>query len=58
MHGIHLGCTGNQGGHGGDPGGIGRWDGYSFSSSSYGGIKTDFILGSSATNFSGFQKAY
>ena len=66
MDGTQLGYTGNEGGHGpgghggpGGPGGPGGWGqgGSSSSSSSSGEIKTDFTLGSSATNFSGVQKA-
>ena len=61
MDGTQLGYTGNQGGHGpggqGGPGGHGG-PGQSSGSSSSGEIKTDFTLGSSATNFSGVQKAY
>ena len=57
MDGTQLGYTGNEGGHGpgghGGPGGPGSQGG----SSSSGEIKTDFTLGSSATNFSGVQKA-
>ena len=57
MDGTQLGYTGNEGGHGpgghGGPGGPGGQGG----SSSSGEIKTDFTLGSSATNFSGVQKA-
>ena len=59
MDGTQLGYTGNQGGHGpgpGGPGGPGQWGGQDSSSSDE--IKTDFTLGSSATNFSGVQKAY
>ena len=63
MDGTQLGYTGNEGGHGpggqggqGGPGGQGGQGGSSSSSSS-GEIKTDFTLGSSATNFSGVQKA-
>ena len=58
MDGVQLGYTGNEGGHG--PGGQGGWgpgSGSSSGSSSSGEIKTDFTLGSSATNFSGVQKA-
>ena len=65
MDGTQLGYTGNEGGHGGPggqggQGGPGGWGGSSSSSSSSssGTIKTDFTLGSSATNFSGVQKAY
>ena len=58
MDGTQLGYTGNEGGQGpgghGGPGGPGSQGG---SSSSSGEIKTDFTLGSSATNFSGVQKA-
>ena len=63
MDGTQLGYTGNEGGHGpggqGGQGGSGGWGpgGGSSSSSSSGDIKTDFTLGSSATNFSGVQKA-
>ena len=63
MDGTQLGYTGNEGGHGpggqGGQGGPGGWGpgGGSSSSSSSGDIKTDFTLGSSATNFSGVQKA-
>ncbi len=59
MDGTQLGYTGNEGGHGGGPGGHGGPGGpdSSSSSSSSGEIKTDFTLGSSATNFSGVQKA-
>ena len=65
MDGTQLGYTGNEGGHGpggqggqGGPGGHGGPGGQgSSSSSSSGEIKTDFTLGSSATNFSGVQKA-
>ena len=64
-HLYQLGYTGNEGGHGGPggpggQGGPGGWGGSSSSSSSSssGTIKTDFTLGSSATNFSGVQKAY
>jgi hypothetical protein len=63
MDGTQLGYTGNEGGHGpggqGGPGGPGGWGpgSSSSSSSSSGEIKTDFTLGSSATNFSGVQKA-
>ena len=63
MDGTQLGYTGNEGGHGpggqGGPGGPGGWGpgGGSSSGSSSGEIKTDFTLGSSATNFSGVQKA-
>ena len=63
MDGTQLGYTGNEGGHGpgggpGGHGGPGGWgQGSSSSSSSSGEIKTDFTLGSSATNFSGVQKA-
>ena len=60
MDGTQLGYTGNEGGHGpgghGGPGGPGGPGGQGGSSSS-GEIKTDFTLGSSATNFSGVQKA-
>ena len=60
MDGTQLGYTGNEAGHGpggqGGPGGPGGWNSGSSSSSS-GEIKTDFTLGSSATNFSGVQKA-
>ena len=58
MDGTQLGYTGNEGGHGGGgrPGQGQGW-GSSSSSSSSGTIKTDFTLGSSATNFSGVQKA-
>ena len=60
MDGTQLGYTGNESGHGpggqGGPGGWGPGSGSSSSSSS-GDIKTDFTLGSSATNFSGVQKA-
>ena len=60
MDGTQLGYTGNEGGHGpggqGGSGGQGGPGGNSGSSSS-GEIKTDFTLGSSATNFSGVQKA-
>ena len=56
MDGTQLGYTGNEGGHGGGPGGHGG-PGGSSSGSSSGEIKTDFTLGSSATNFSGVQKA-
>ena len=55
MDGTQLGYTGNAGGHGGGPGGHGGPGGQGGSSS--GEIKTDFTLGSSATNFSGVQKA-
>ena len=55
MDGTQLGYTGNEGGHGGGPGGHGGPG--SSSGSSSGEIKTDFTLGSSATNFSGVQKA-
>lgn len=61
MDGVQMGYTGNEGGHGpgggGRPGGYGGSGGSSSSSSSSGDIKTDFTLGSSATNFSGVQKA-
>ncbi len=70
MDGTQLGYTGNEAGHfgpggQGGPGGPGGWGGFpgqgssssSSSSSSSEDIKTDFILGSSATNFSGVQKA-
>ena len=64
MDGTQLGYTGNEAGHGpggqggpGGPGGPGGWNSGSSSSSSSGEIKTDFTLGSSATNFSGVQKA-
>jgi len=63
LDGVQLGYTGNEGGHGpggqGGPGGRGGWGpgSDSSSSSSSGEIKTDFTLGSSATNFSGVQKA-
>ena len=61
MDGVQMGYTGNEGGHGpgggGRPGGHGGSGGSSSSSSSSGDIKTDFTLGSSATNFSGVQKA-
>ena len=62
MDGTQLGYTGNEGGHGpgggpGGHGGPGGWGQGSSSSSSSGEIKTDFTLGSSATNFSGVQKA-
>ena len=60
MDGTQLGYTGNEGGHGpGGQGGPGGWGpgGGSSSGSSSGEIKTDFTLGSSATNFSGVQKA-
>ena len=53
IDGVQMGYTGNESGHGGRPGGHGS----SSSSSSSGEIKTDFTLGSSATNFSGVQKA-
>ena len=56
MDGTQLGYTGNEGGHGGG-GRPGQGPGSSSSSSSSGDIKTDFTLGSSATNFSGVQKA-
>ena len=60
MDGTQLGYTGNEGGHGpgghGGPGGR-PGQGSGSSSSSSGDIKTDFTLGSSATNFSGVQKA-
>ena len=56
MDGTQLGFTGNEGGHGGG-GRPGQGWGSSSSSSSSGTIKTDFTLGSSATNFSGVQKA-
>jgi hypothetical protein len=62
MDGTQLGYTGNEAGHGpggqGGPGGWGRPGSSTSSSSSSGDIKTDFTLGSSATNFSGVQKAY
>ena len=54
MDGTQLGYTGNSSGSFG-PGGKGSSSSSSSSSSS---IKTDFTLGSSATNFSGVQKAY
>ena len=67
MDGTQLGYTGNEGGHGpggqggpggpGGPGGWGQGGSSSSGSSSSGEIKTDFTLGSSATNFSGVQKA-
>ena len=66
IDGTQLGYTGNEAGHGpggqGGPGGPGGWrpGGSSSSSSSNtsssGEIKADFILGSSATYFSGVQK--
>ena len=55
MDGTQLGYTGNEGGQG--PGGHGGPGSQGGSSSSSGEIKTDFTLGSSATNFSGVQKA-
>ena len=67
MDGTQLGYTGNEAGHfgPGGQGGPGGWGGFpgqgssssSSSTSSSEDIKTDFILGSSATNFSGVQKA-
>ena len=58
MDGTQLGYTGNEGGHGpGGHGGPGGPGGQGGGSSSSGEIKTDFTLGSSATNFSGVQKA-
>ena len=63
MDGTQLGFTGNEAGHG--PGGQGGhgpggWGpgSSSSSSSSSGQIQTDFTLSSSATYFSGIQKAY
>ena len=58
MDGVQMGYTGNEGGHDSGGGGcLGGHGGSSSSSSSSGDIKTDFTLGSSATNFSGVQKA-
>ena len=64
MDGTQLGYTGNEGGNGpggqggpGGPGGPGGQGGHGGQGSGSGEIKTDFTLGSSATNFSGVQKA-
>ena len=56
LDGTQLGYTGNDSGSSSGPGGKGGNPGSSSSSSSS-TITTDFTLGSSATYFSGVQKA-